>query len=346
MAQKILNIKKIPSYLKGINKHLSFNILKVLKAEELTGGNVSYVYRVSVATDAGSKTLIFKQALDEIKRPESKKHLPKKRVWTEARVLQKLKEIFDEPVIPEVYYLDKKNYVIIMSEVQGQKKSFSKEWEANRLYPQFGGKFGKLFSQLHSKTYLMEEDFSTAQRKMMEEFYIPRHLVWGARKHLPHDRVDSIIKASYDAEPSLVWLDPVHRNIFVNDEGFSLVDFEFCLHLDPAMDLGIFLTHWAIKTQELDLKIQADAWQFIKDFINAYQIEWQKNVPNIQAHLQGIFKRTVDWLGIYMLSRVDGKHGSYVKDKKVEQKVREVGKDLLIDKKSEFYQKIHSILPL
>lgn len=346
MAQEILNLEKIPSYLNSVNTYLSFNILKVVKSEELVGGNVSYIFKVKVETDADIETLILKQALSQIKRPDENAKLPKKRAWSEARLLLKLREIFDEPVVPEVYYLDKKNFVIIMSEVQGQKRLLADEWEINSLYPHLGVMFGKIFGQLHSKTYKLEEDYSTAQRKMMENYYIPRHLVWGAKKYLPHDRIDGIIKNSYKVSPSLVWLDPVHRNIFVDNEGFSLVDFEFCLHLDPAMDLGIFLTHWVIKTQEKEALIQSDAWQFIKDFIQAYQSEWQKNVPNIQVHLQGIFKRTIDWLGIYMLSRVDGKHGSYIQNREVEQRVRELGKDLLTNQKSNFYQELVKILCL
>ncbi len=332
MVQKVLYLENIKDYLEDVKKHLSFKINKIKKIKELSGGNVSYVFAVEIESDSGINKLVLKQVLSQIKREDEDIEMPLERIITEAKVLEKIKEWIGENFVPEIFYLDKENFVLIMSDVEQDRKCLVDELEKNNLHANLAKQFGEFFGRFHARTYKIDEDLSTAERELMETYYIPLHLTWGARKHFPEEVIKKIVKESYLTNPSLIWIDPVHRNIFVSKNDFRLIDFEFCLHLDPAIDLGIFLSHWFIKSQEADDDIKQGSKKFIDDFIEEYKKVWLGHVSDSADHLGGIIKRSNKWLGIYLLSRVDGKHGSYVKDKEVEEKVRNLGKDLLNNK--------------
>lgn len=344
MAQNVLTKNKIADYLFSKKWYLPFNPKKTLSVQELTGGRISHVYQIRITTNVGQRSLILKQVLEQPKLITSPTKLAKKRIFDEARLLRELAKLWPQRTIPQVYYLDKKNYLIIMSDIQVGKKLLATEWQANHLYPQLAAKFGFLFAQLHSQTYKSKKNLATALKKIMLNYYLPVHLVWGAKKYFSKKRIDQILQDSNQAPASLIWLDPVLRNIYVKQKSISLIDFEFCLHHDPAIDLGIFLSYWLIKTQAKKANIKSAAWSFLEKFIKNYKRIWLKNKPKTENHLNKILLRTINWLGIYLLAQVDGKTGSEIKNKKLKQQVRSLGIKLLNHQTTKISQRLTLIL--
>ncbi|MFA6391710.1 MAG: phosphotransferase [Patescibacteria group bacterium] len=331
----ILSEKNIAEYLLNqVNKSLPFRLLKITEVTEITKyTNASFVYRVHCITNQGKKTLFLKQSDGYTKRNRRIRVDPE-RVIIEGEKLKLLESLFGKGIVPLVLYVDLKNYILVMDDIQGKKKILIEEFDQHKVYPQLARKFGIFFGTLHGKTYNTPPVFNrSAWQKRIYRLW-RNWILFGAKKILPDKTIRAFIRQSDRAKKSLIWGDPVNKNIFVNRQNFSVLDFDFAMYHDPALDNGVFLAHWVIKMLEGKKKIAIDCRNFIINFTKAYLKTTMTMGLSVQER-DGIMKRTIVWTGVYMVSRTDGRSGSYYKKSPVwESQIRETGLALITKKKN------------
>lgn len=319
-------------------KRLPFTIIEVVERDEVSKyGNSNYFWRVVVRTSHGRKVLFVKQARHYNRRAwevhKRKLTMDPLRICGEYRLIQLLRKLWGKHRVPEIYYFDLVRCVVIMSDVSYRGALLAYEFEHDRIHPELGTLLGTLFGKLHSTTYRHRLDCcgSTRWRRTMMRLF---GLWWfgkGMLKYVPANRVRAFYRAARRAPCAWVWGDPVIRNIFVKPHAqVSMVDFDHTLSYDPALDSGMLLAQWMwMGLKNAKLKNQSE--KFIGDFWAAYTKAFERK--KLGGEIAAIRKRSLQWSGIYLVSRTDGMSGSYFAQYPAwEKKIRALGIKLFLER--------------
>lgn len=295
--------------------------------------NANFVFRVTLSIAASRRVLFLKQAQrynQRALRQGEKIPVEPNRLLGEYRMLLLLRRLWGLAHVPEVIFFDRTNNVIALSDVGAGKRLLVDEFAAGRLHPQLGTKFGTLFGRLHGTTYSTRREYAGSSRWKKQLFKILVRQYWGSgvQRYFSPFNVNQFLRQSSGAKPSAIWGDPVHRNIFVSRQSFSCIDFEHASTSDPAFDDGVFLAHWLWMAVKGNLALTHDAEQFIRRYVAAYREALAAaNVPS--GDVAAMMRRTVRWAGYYLISRTDGRSGSYFKQWPAwERRVRRLGIEL------------------
>lgn len=324
-----------------INPCFHRKIKKIKECDEVSKySNNNFLWRVKVVLNDGQEKILWvKQARKYNKRALSlgkKKIVDPLRICGEIKMIQLLQKIWGKEFVPEIYYFNTRYCLAVMSDVGAGGKLLIEEFGKGKIHPELGGFFGRLFGTLHGTTYGQKIDYCSSEkwRRQLYNFF-DKHLGIGIRKFVSAKKVNLFYAKAKKATPAMIWADPVYRNIFVKKNGkVSMVDFDLAIAYDPAFDVGIFLAHWVwmgLKNKKLNIQ----SGKFIRDYWHAYLKQLKKNPKIDRTKLREIKERAMKWLGIYLVSRTDGKSGSYFKQwPKWEKKLRELGIDLFMGNSS------------
>ncbi|MBI2427122.1 MAG: phosphotransferase [Candidatus Kerfeldbacteria bacterium] len=330
--------------LETARSNMTLDIQEILERDEVSQySNNNYLWRMCVKTPRGEETIYVKHARGHNRRAWQKrgKYLATDpdRICGEYRLLTHLQHAWGRGYVPEIYYFGPTHCVLVMQDVSQNAHLLIEEFNRGRLHADLGTVFGKLFGELHSSTYGAQEDYcgSVKWRKRLTwlfETWFPH----GMRKQTSSQEVRAFYTTVASATHSWIWGDAVHRNIFVRTERtrawprVSMVDFDHARTYDPALDNGMLLAHWAWMSVKSP-KFQKESVKFIRDFWNAYAREFQKR--KLGGELPVLRNRTQKWMGIYLVSRTDGRSGSYFKDFPAwEKRIRHLGVELFREKTS------------
>lgn len=349
----ILSEKNIVDYLhQHVVPYLGFKIEKIISAKEFDRySNANFIFKIRVHAAGGKKHLFLRQAQSYVKKSlkrGKKIFIQPNRVFGEVKMLNFLKKLWGQEYVPEVLHFDQKNYSFLMTDVSRGKKILIEEFAKNQVHPELGGLFGRLFGQLHGSTFGRKRELISDQqwKKQIIHNLIDESWSSGLKKFFPEEKVNDFVNAARQQKPSVVWLDPIYRNIFVKKDSISMVDFDFSCIYDPAFDNGIFLSHWIWMMLKGDKNLAVDSQRFINDYIINYRTTFEKHSKSQAGDLDNILDRTVGWAGFYLVSRTDGKSGSYFKDNPAwEKRIRKTGINLFAkNKKDSFYIKIKRLI--
>lgn len=317
---------------------MSLDLQEILERDEVSKySNNNYLWRMRVRTARGEETVYVKHARGHNRRAWQKRGrylaTDPDRICGEYRLLTHLQRAWGKGYVPEIYYFDPAHSVLVMSDVSRNARLLVEEFERGRVHGDLGKVFGKLFGVLHSSTYGAREDYCGSvkwreQLTWLFETWFPH----GIRKHVGAREVRAFYTAVAHAPHSWVWGDAVHRNIFVRERvtrewpRVSMVDFDHARTYDPALDAGMLLAHWGWMSVKSP-KLQKESAKFMRDFWVAYAREFQKR--KLGGELPALRARTQKWMGVYLVSRTDGRSGSYFKDFSAwEKRIRQLGIDL------------------
>jgi 5-methylthioribose kinase len=113
--------------------------------------------------------------------------------------------------------------------------------------------------------------------------------------------------------------------MLVHDQGFMLVDYETAHFGDPAMDIGLFLTHLMLKAVRRP-ELRDDYFELIQSF-------WRNYVKEIRAlAIADLEWRGVAHWGACLLARIDGTSPvDYLQQDWQRELVRGLGRAVLLD---------------
>lgn len=324
-----LNSQNIyPYFLKHLAAKADFKVKKLLKVEEIIKhSKTNYIFKLKLETNQGKKTVFIKWAgqnkLDKKRGVINKQD--SQRIVGEYRLIKLLTDCWGKKHVPTIYFFDKKNHTLAISDISTGKKLLAEEYATDKIPVKLGDLFGKMFGRLHSQTWGIKSEIagSSLWKKQLISFY-NFHYCFGIRKFVTESKVNKFLADSDKCPQTVTWGDPISRNIYVNQASFSAIDFDQAANYDPAFDLGLFLSQpfiLMLKNKNLERKCQL----FIKDFLNAYLKELSKNNLITPRDSDWLLERAVNWLAVYSLSRTDGHGDSYYQDNpKLEKRIRDV----------------------
>lgn len=332
MKQLVINSNNITQYLDEIKPNFKFEIIKIENISIYDKySNANYLFKIDFLTKKGKQTVFLKQALPYNKRDKKIKSDPK-RILGEAKFIELAQKIWGKEYVPKIEYLDKENYILFLSDVSVNKKLLIEEFNNNKVHPELGKMLGRFFGKLHATTYNNNKTFCHSQswhNRMI--WFIQSYVGQGIKKYILAKELNKFFTKLDNLPYSVIWNDPVYRNIFVGKNSISLIDFDHTINYSPAIDNGFLLAHWIWMSLKDDYKITKDCQKFINDYVNYYKKEWIGKIG--EKEFAEIINNSYRYAGIYLVSRTDGKSGSYFRDYPVwETKIRQKGINLFLQK--------------
>ena len=147
-----------------------------------------------------------------------------------------MKQIFDEfnyEVVPKPYFLDKENYILILSDVRKGSPILVDELSAGRLHPESGRMLGKILGIMHRKTWgvkTFELDKNKNEKQLKRHYY---NRLEQAEKLYPN-LITTLINQSSDATTTFLAGDFASKNIFIhpNSNGINVANSTLLLPMD------------------------------------------------------------------------------------------------------------------
>lgn len=331
---KVLSESNVVSYLHEFNYKLPFSLAAIAKIESVSKySNNNFLFRI-VLKGPRQKNYYLKQAQKYNKRSllDGKPiEVHQGRMDGEVDLIRKLSKIWGARSVPHIFFYDRKNHAFLMNDVSGNARLLIDDFGSNYVHPELGGRLGVYLGRLHSTTFgsSLIEKSSPQWRRLILNFF-DEHLGYGVRQLSKPSLVRQFYKEVAAARRCVVWGDPVYRNIFVGPAGrISCVDFDHTVKYDPMLDVGMLLAHWVWMSLKGSKKLRLDCHKFIDSFTKSYWGVWDRHHALGASEILSMKKRLCRWVGLYLVSRTNGKSGSYFRDKPLwECRIRSLGLDL------------------
>lgn len=294
MEKKLkLTTRNIPRYLKGFDVFKNSTIGRVHEIVEYT--NVNYIFAIELKACRYNKVYV-KQAFDYIKvNPDFP--APINRQYYEYLSINYLRKFWKNR-IPDVIHYDKKNDVLILSDIGKGAKLLADEIKNGRLHLNIVIDIGALMAQLHSATF-GKSDYPVRKKVADSEHinFIFDFRLRGAREISPKD-TNKLFNESSCARKSMIYGDWASKNVLVVGDKVRIVDFENVTRFDPAFDIGYALAHWVLEINKRNKSM-------IKEFLEEFEKSYQKEFGNQKVSGE-IFVRSSKYIGAMMLHRLAG----------------------------------------
>lgn len=199
---------------------------------------------------------VLKQSRPQLRTRELWRSDPE-RIFREAQIMQALSHILPTGVVPQVIYVDREDFFMLMEHAPAQAVVWKGELLSGRIELAVADFAGTLLGRLHEQTrgnpiFLSEfADRHIFWQLRTEPFYLrilERHPDVAPAVKALVERLDchseAICHGDFSPKNFLVW--PERADGF-----FTLVDYETACFGDPAMDVGFFLSHLLLKAIRL-----------------------------------------------------------------------------------------------
>lgn len=337
-----LGVDNLPTYLEHIRAQLPFSFRSLRRIEEVGEySNNNFVFRLMVGHGKRAVLYYLKQAQPYNRRSVQQGKpiaVHPGRMGGEVKLLRRLARLWHPETVPHVFFYDLRHHVMLMSDVGRGGKILIEEFAHDRVHPEIGKLLGTYLGKLHASTYKTRETTGTSRvwHDRITQWLFGVHFASGAHKHFSHREVGKFYKEVNNCPFSIVWGDPVHRNIFVKPKAkVGLVDFDHTVKYDPMLDVGMLLAHWVWMWLKGKPRVSRDCEVFLRQFSRTYWNAWRAKHKLTSVERSAMYNRLTRWIGLYLLSRTDGSSGSYFKKWPAwERRVRHLGLVLFAERRN------------
>jgi aminoglycoside phosphotransferase (APT) family kinase protein len=293
------------------------------------GGGVSNLVLLVESPDPAGRRWVVKQSLGKL-RVQDDWRSDRERIFREAEALETLRPVLDPEALPEVIYVDRQNYLYVMTAAPAGSVAWKEQLlgrradlavarqaaallarmiNASRADPAFQKKFwdGTVFDQLRIDPY---------------------YRTTAARHPDVRERFAGLIGVPRDVESALVHGDYSPKNMLVRHQKIFLIDLEVVHWGDPAFDSAFLTNHLCLKAFHqprfagLYIGLAGEFW---KTLLRALALS--------SAAARDFERRTVEHLGGLMLARIDGKSPvEYIQNEETKEQVRRAAKRILLER--------------
>lgn len=349
---EFLTLDTVVEYLEKKSRYLPFDIGAIEQVEEVDEySNNNFLFRLHVRKGKKIIHYFLKQA-----QPFNRRSLkagkpfavPPSRVRGEVFLIRRLQDLWGKQTVPQIYFFDRTNYAFFMSDVSKHGRLLIDEFLKGRVHPEISAVLGRHLGKLHASTYKIrvsigsDKDYADFLRKG----FFNAHWGYGVRKFFPASFVDRFYRDVQKAPHSILWGDPVYCNIFVKPrKKVGYFDFDHAAKYDPMHDIGVLMAHWVWMWLNKNKKLAKDSEKFLQDCWRAYWSQWKTRQKVSIEELHVMQQRALRWLGIYLVSRTDGKSGSYFKKWPAwEKRIKKFGNELFGEQDSERVKLLKDLL--
>ncbi|HEY7326503.1 MAG TPA: phosphotransferase [Gemmataceae bacterium] len=293
---------------------------------ELLGGGVS---NVVLRVETADLLCVLKQSRPQL-RTRDAWFSDLERVYREQEVMQTLAPLLPPHTVPEVRFVDRANYVFVMSHAPRGAKVWKQQLLAGDIDLALGEHAGRILGRIHESTarhlHLVEmfADRTVFVQLRVDPFY--RRIQ--ERRPEVADAVQPLIDRMMTAREALCHGDYSPKNILAHEHGFTLVDYETAHLGDPTMDLGFCLSHLLLKAVKRSHD-QERHFELTRRFWQGYLAETTFLPP---TELQ---RRGIEHCGVCLLARIDGTSPvEYLPEEDKRTAIRRLGCVLLFERPS------------
>ncbi|MFH1235342.1 MAG: aminoglycoside phosphotransferase family protein [Parcubacteria group bacterium] len=349
-----LSLSNVGKYLIQQKRRLPFRVRSIRTIEEVAEySNNNYLFEIATSSGDKKKRYYLKQAQKYNKRSVEEKKpifIHPARILGEIHLIKRLEKLWGRTVVPRVFFSDATNYVFLMSDVKGTGKYLIYEFAKNRVHPKIGKTLGRYLGKLHATSYCPRGmcGVDPNYQRFMLRFFYNKHWGHGVRKFFPPHAVGTFYRKVTRVPSSIIWGDPVYRNIFVHSqERISCIDFDHAVLYDSMHDLGVLVAHWVWMWVKGNKKVKHDSEKFLTSCTVSYWRQWKKQPKLTLGEQTAMRERLLKWIGIYLLSRTDGRSGSYFKPWPAwEKRIRQLGIQLFKGEKNALTIKLRHLLSI
>jgi 5-methylthioribose kinase len=239
--------------------------------------------------------------------------------------MQVLHAFLPEPIVPEVFFTDRDNYVFAMSHAPTGARVWKESLLSGEVNQAVAERAGYILGLMHEttgrNTKLIDHfrDHTVFVQLRVDPFY--RRIQ--ERRPEVATEVQRIADRMLETKEALCHGDYSPKNILTHNRGFTLVDYETAHFGDPTMDLGFFLSHLMLKALKRD-DIQQQFFELTRTFWRSYLA---------QVHFRAASElevRGIEHFGVCLLARIDGTSPvDYLPDEPKRELVRRIGRRVL-----------------
>lgn len=277
-----------------------------LRITTLGGGVSNHVLLV----ESPSRRYVVKQALAKLRVKEDW-FSDRSRIWREAEALRFLAPVVSGECVPEVLYEDRENYLVAMSIARGEQtwKSLLMTGEATEAQAE---NIGRIHAEL-LRAGLRFDDAVVFDQLRLDPYY---RFTAGRHPDLA-SYFEGAIERCGRRRSGLVHGDWSPKNLIVDGDHVTAIDFEVVHYGDPAFDAAFLLNHLLLKGF-----FQPQFGPLYQRLRRAY---WKVLDPDAN-----IREGTLQHLPLLLLARVDGKSPvEYIQDEAVKQRIRDFARAML-----------------
>jgi tRNA A-37 threonylcarbamoyl transferase component Bud32 len=345
---ELINEKQREAYISELWPRLFNEAPAGLEAKFIDAGVMNFVFSVK----SNSKSIYLKQALEKAKHHDKiggdLAGIPKERIMYEENYINAIRShLPDEIELPLVLNYDKKNNVLVLSDVMKDGILLEASLRNGIFNEKPAYNIGKFLGIAHSATM----NKCTAVRGSVEEDIRNWHIFLNMRTRgicMKEDfgkNVMTELHSLYETAKSkkscnvAINMDCCPKNIFERSDGsIGIVDFELASSVgDPAYDLGFLIGHYLIMAvihrAMLDTSTKA-----IKCILNGYEKE-MKNLTD-----DSFTERLIKYSGAILLYRVAGSSPAPYIEEKIIPLLKKAGTDLITGRFNGKFDNVYSIL--
>jgi len=223
------------------------------------------------------------------------------RIEREHEVMQALQPLLPPLTVPEVLFVDRANYVYVMSHAPAGARVWKDALLAGDTDAAVAKRVGRVLGKMHQNTATRPDlmalfrDHTVFVQLRVDPFYRRIQERRSEVARVVGDLVDQMLAF----KQALCHGDYTPKNMLLHDHGFMLVDYETAHHGDPTMDLGLFLCHLLLKAFRSPTRGE-DLLRLTSAFWQGYTSETQFcPAPELE-------RRGLAHCGVCLLARIDG----------------------------------------
>jgi 5-methylthioribose kinase len=285
----------------GVREYLAKNKVPTLdgktigEIKEITRNtNSSFVFRVELLDKNNISEFVYVKWSPPFAKAFPDLAIDSGRVIVEGKFLQAAnKREGLVKYLPKALWLDEENKVLIMSDVLKDGEFLHDILDKYLIYPWIGTEFGNFFNNLHNTKFT---DYSVP--KEHQDWWVnigfKDYMTKGGQVILGKTEVLDLVEESDSVSRTILWADPMPKNIVIDGQAVRIMDFETVINWDVAYDLGCFIAHFALRFT-LKQELEKDFNQFLMNFFKAY--------GTLEPDLA---KRVIKYISVFMVHRTDG----------------------------------------
>ncbi|MCC6368662.1 MAG: phosphotransferase [Bryobacterales bacterium] len=277
-----------------------------LRITALGGGVSNHVLLV----EGPARRYIVKQSLAKL-RVQEDWFSRRDRIWRESEAIQFLADVLPEGAVPRVLYEDRENYLFAMTAARGERtwKEVLIAGEATEEQAEFIGRMHKALLQASAGSARLREAF--AGLEVFDQLRLDPYYRFTATRHPEMARLFEAAIARCNTERTgLVHGDWSPKNLMVDGNHVTAIDFEVIHYGDPAFDCAFLLNHLLLKSF------------FRPQFAALYRRCAEKYWRTLEAGKR-VEAGTVAHLPLLMMARMDGKSPvEYIRDESLRERIR------------------------
>lgn len=317
-----LGILKIIGRTEGISTTRIEEIIQSKHNKVLSGGFINEIRQ----TFADNKLYVIKRGV----RKKAKFYdidVPPSRIYNEYEAIMAFRAcLHNPPYIANPICFDPESYTIVFESAPKQATLLSDKLLHNEIDLDLIRSISESLAKMHNATLEnkeLRERFSDTEPFL--KLKIETQCLNITKDDQLRDYIEKFVRNSLKIKKVLLHGDIAPKNILVWDKNFLLIDFEESAYSDPAIDIGYFLAHlYLYKLISINQEI----------FDKAIATIYKTYLSNVRYNDPDFRERLSKYIGIFMLSRVDGKaKANFIKKEENKVVIRNIAKKFIYGEK-------------